>query len=402
MLGPIRNRKEISKSLNNNSNNYIIKEKLNNLNKINNLDTKLSKQNTISSSLFNTRINLKSILNNNNNNSTKDHNKKVLFLSELRNKNIFAKYNKKNKLAPINQKILQKAHSVNNLFQNNNNLDILSSRKTINNPKNLPLQKIKQTFNNSSYNNNNTNNITGFNSTKNNNNITNYSISKNNSNYFLSSYNNNFSETRIPKKKKNFSKFFYKSQSKFITSKKIFKHYIKEEERDKVVPIKYFKKGGAPKSIKELKELYKDNIKFERRLKELKCNSTIAFKEDFNILEYQTTLVKLLSNRISEKNLHEFQKQFVLFNEKNFGMTGPKGRFTNMAEKIKYNIPLYLYEKIKQLDTDKLISRYNYYKKINENIRNKFRKKYENKKKKKKKNEDTTKEDNIEEMNNSY
>ena len=83
-------------------------------------------------------------------------------------------------------------------------------------------------------------------------------------------------------------------------------------------------------------------------------------------------------------------------------MTGPKGRFTNMAEKIKYNIPLYLYEKIKQLDTDKLISRYNYYKKINENIRNKFRKKYENKKKKKKKNEDTTKEDNIEEMNNSY
>ena len=164
MLGPIKSRKEISKSLNNNSNNYIIKEKLNNLNKINNLDTKLSNQNTISSSLFNTRINLKSSLNHNN--STKDHNKKVLFLSELRNKNIFAKYNKKNKLAPINQKILQKAHSVNNLFKNNNNLDILSSRKTINNLKNIPLQKIKQTFNNSSYNNNNTNNITGFNSTK--------------------------------------------------------------------------------------------------------------------------------------------------------------------------------------------------------------------------------------------
>ena len=53
----------------------------------------------------------------------------------------------------------------------------------------------------------------------------------------------------------------------------------------------------------------------------------------------------LISNEIEKKNrknLHELQKNFVVFNEKNFGMIGPKGRFTNMAEKIKYNIPLYL------------------------------------------------------------
>ena len=55
-----------------------------------------------------------------------------------------------------------------------------------------------------------------------------------------------------------------------------------------------------------------------------------------------------------------------------------------MAEKIKYNIPFYLYEKIRKLDTDKLISRYNYYKRINERISNNIKKKYELKKKKKK------------------
>ena len=207
----------------------------------------------------------------------------------------------------------------------------------------------------------------------------------------------------MPKNGANFSKFFYKSQSKLITSQRIFRHYIKEEERDEVVPIKYFKRGGAPKSYKELKELYKtNNVKFNKRIKELKANNAIAFKEDFNILDYQSTLIKLLSNRISEKNLHELQKNFVVFNEKNFGMVGPKGRFTNMAEKIKYNIPLYLYKKIKQLDIDKLVSRYNYYKKINENIKKKFKKKYEKKKKKKGKSEDISKGDESKEINNSY
>ena len=83
-------------------------------------------------------------------------------------------------------------------------------------------------------------------------------------------------------------------------------------------------------------------------------------------------------------------------------MVCPKGRFTNMAEKIKYNIPLYLYKKIKQLDIDKLVSRYNYYKKINENIKQKFKKKYEKKKKKKGKSEDISKGDESKEINNSY
>ena len=383
MLGLIKNRKEIGKSSNNYQNNLTIKEKINKLNKLNILNNQFAKQNIINSTLFNSRINLK------------DNNKRIIFLSDFQKKDKSTKYFKKNKLAPINQKYLHKANSVNNIFQSHNKLDILSSIQTLNKSKKKTLQKIKQRFNNSSFN-NNINNISGFNSTKNNN--TNYT---NNSKIYLSSYNNNFSETRMPKNNPNFSKFFYKSQNKFITSKKIFRHYIREEERDKVVPIKFFKKGGAPKSIKELKELNKDNIKFERRIKEIKCNSTIAFKDDFNILDYQTTLIKLLSKRVSDNNLNDLQKNFVSFNEKNFGMVGPKGRFTNMAEKIKYNIPSYLYEKIRQLDTDKLISRYNYYKNSYDNIKKKFAL-IKNKKNKKNKNKDLSKENIQKQINNSY
>ena len=323
--------------------------------------------------------------------------------------------NKSISLSPIiNKNILHKANSMYNMFPNFNNKNILNSSQTLNNNSRnkLLLIKNKKYLSHSYINNiNNLNSLSGsknlnlnnsndFNSSKN---ITNYSLSKNNSNFFKSLYNDSFYITKMPKNGANFSKFFYKSQSKLITSQRIFKHYIKEEERDEVVPIKYFKRGGAPKSYKELKELYKtNNVKFNKRIKELKANNAIAFKEDFNILDYQSTLIKLLSNRISEKNLHELQKNFVVFNEKNFGMVGPKGRFTNMAEKIKYNIPLYLYKKIKQLDIDKLVSRYNYYKKINENIKKKFKKKYEKKKKKKGKSDDISKGDESKEINNSY
>jgi len=217
------------------------------------------------------------------------------------------------------------------------------------------------------------NNNSGFNTTKN-------SLNISYNSFFLTKKNLDNDKN----KKRYFSKFFYKSQSKNITSKRIYEHYIKEEERDKVEPEKPFLKFGAPRSIKQLKNLYKDNVKFQKRLKELKLNKSIAFKDDFNVLEYQSTLVKLLSKRISLKNLYGLQKEFIVFNEKNFGLVGPKGRFTNMAEKIKYNISFYLYEKIRKLDTDKLISRYNYYKRINERISNNIKKKYELKKKKKK------------------
>ena len=402
MLAPIKNRKEISKSLFTPQNGFNIKQTKFKLSNLKTLDNKLSFKKPLYSSILNqpnknVNFNLKTIEQNND-----ILTKKNIFLSGLQSKNIFTSYNKKISLSPINQNSLHKVNSMNNILPNIKNKQALSiSHLPFNNTRNKSLLKIKNNFNQSfnNLNNLNTNSTRGFNTTKNKN-ITNYSVSKNNSQFLLFSYNDNFAQTKVGKKN-NFSKFFYKSQSKLYTSKKIFKHYIREEERDKVVPIKYFKRGGAPKSIKELKELYKtNNEKFNRRIKEIKCNKSIAFKDDFNILDYQSTLVKLLSNRISEKNLHGLQKSYVLFNEKNFGMVGPKGRFTNMAEKIKYSIPLYLYEKIKKLDVDKLVSRYNYYKKINENIKNKFRKKYEKKNKKRKINKELSNEDEIDEINN--
>ena len=401
MKDQIKNEKKGILKLNEKQKNSNLQEKLDKLNKIKPIYNKIENKKSFNSSILknHSKTKVKFNFKNIDENIFKDD---KLFLSGIQNKNNLTNYKKKNLLTPINKSYLSKNNSMYNLIQKKNNKDIFSSIQSLNLSRNKKLKKIK-TFNSftnlkKNINNLSMNNFTGFNSQKNS--STNYIFSKNNSKLFMSSYDsNNFSQT---KKKGNFSKFFYKSQSKLYTSKRIFRHYIKEEERDKVVPIKYFKRGGAPKSMKELKELNKNNIQFEKRIKEIKSNSNIAFKDDFNILEYQTTLIKLLSNRISEKNLHELQKNFVIFNEKNFGLTGPKGRFTNMAEKIKYNIPLYLYEKIKQLDTDKLISRYNYYKRINENIKKKFKKKYDKKGNKKNKNTSLSKVGNFQGLNYSY
>ena len=311
-------------------------------------------------------------------NKIQKKNRKVFF-QEIDKGKAMPKFLLKNSLTPINNKL--NFHKISSMpkiiYQKNSKILNATPKKSI-------LRKTRNNLNQSLSKDNaieklnsvNIQNNSGFNSTKNN----------------LKIANNSFYQTKKDleiddekKKKRYFSKFFYKSQNKNITSKKIYEHYIKEEERSKFEPEKSFlKKIGIPRSIKQLKELYKDDVKFQKRLKELKFNRTIAFKEDFNVLEYQSTLVKLLSKRISLKNLYDLQKEFIVFNEKNFGFVGPKGRFTNMAEKIKYNIPFYLYEKIRKLDTDKLISRYNYYKRVNERISNNIRKKYELKGKKKK------------------
>ena len=396
MKGPIKNQYGIL-NLKENQKNSFIKGKLAKLNKIKLINNKIGNNSSFLANNNNSKVkfNLKNLEEDNTNQ------RQNIFLSGIQTKNIFSNY-KKNLLTPINKSSLSKNNSMYNLVQNKNKKNLVNCRQTLSLSPNQELKKIK-TFNEYNINakkniNLSMNNFSGFNSTKNK--SINYNFSNNNSKLYMSSYDsNNFSQN---KNKGNFSKFFYKSQSKLYTSKRIFRHYLKEEERDKVVPIKYFKKGGAPKSMKEIRELNKDNIKFEKRIKEIKFNNKIALKDDFNILEYQTTLIKLLSNRISEKNLHDLQRNFALFNEKNFGMTGPKGRFANMAEKIKYNIPLYLYEKIKQLDVDKLITRYNYYKRINENIKKRFKKKYDKKRRQKNRNEDLNKEGNFPEFNYSY
>ena len=198
----------------------------------------------------------------------------------------------------------------------------------------------------------------------------------NNNSKYLSSYDNN-NKSYTKKLKKNFSDYFYKSQSNLYSSKRIFRHYIHESENEKIIPERFFRKYGAPKHKKEIDELYKLNINYHKRIEEIKKNKAIAFKKDFDILSYQTTLLKLVSKKMSEKNLKEMQSRYINFNQKMFGIgNAPRGRFTNLAEKIKYNVPLFLYERIKRLDKEKLMSRYNYFKKAHENMHNNFEKMY--------------------------
>ena len=392
MLGTIRNKKEFKNSFINTTKPIDLKQKINKLSNLKKIDNK-PKQSLITSSYLTHQINFNRKNNDNNSKQKKiTFNKDIIFFTGFQSPATLPKLNKNNSLTPDNRK--------NNLYKSDSMPQILRKNNNNNNnkgktPKNSIYQKkilkdinnnkINYSFSNNSFNHSNMNNFTGFNSTKNFN-VSNY----NNSKFFKSSYDNNTSLTKDNNKKKYFSKFFYKSQSDLINSKRIYKHYIKEEEKEKIKPVYSFLKGGNTRSIKQLKESYKDDIKFKKRLKELKYNSTIAFKDDFNIFDYQSTLIKLLSRRVSQQSLHEMQKNFVAFNEKNYGILGPKGRFTNMAEKIKYSIPLFLYEKIRKLDSDKLISRYNYYKKINQNIRNNIQRKYELKKKKKNKNRDNS------------
>ena len=217
-----------------------------------------------------------------------------------------------------------------------------------------------------------------------------YNNSKKIHNYYSSFNNNNYSTQKNNLK---FSSYYFKSKNSLYSSKRIFRHYINESENDKIIPEKFFYKSGIPKPLKKIEELYKLNLNYHRRLEEMKSNKTLAFKKDFNIMKYQTTLLKLISKKVSDINLRELQGRFIKFNEKIYGpKIQPRGRFTNLAEKIKNNIPSFLYEKIKKLDKEKLMTRYNYFKKIHENIHSNYEKlQIKREKEKKNKNKSTKK-----------
>ena len=55
------------------------------------------------------------------------------------------------------------------------------------------------------------------------------------------------------------------------------------------------------------------------------------------------------------------QDEYRELNKKIFSVFEPKGRFTFLAEKLRYNLPSFLLEKFKQLDKDSIMSRMNYY-----------------------------------------
>ena len=195
------------------------------------------------------------------------------------------------------------------------------------------------------------------------------------------------------------SPFFHQSQSDAVGTQTIYKYYLNKSSSDITLPVKNFNKLFRDKShsvYEKLKRIYCENKNFEALIRELKDNRKLAFKDDFDIEEYQNMLLELLEKRVSQKHLIDLQDDYRELNKKLFDVFEPKGRFTFLAEKLRYNLPSFLLEKMKQLDKDSIINRMNYYNQFKQFKKDKklvikFGRKDETKKKikKKKKKEET-------------
>ena len=95
--------------------------------------------------------------------------------------------------------------------------------------------------------------------------------------------------------------------------------------------------------------------RFLEESKKLKKNNVIAYKNDFNIENYQNTLLKILKKRVTEKSYNRLQKSYKLFNERNFDIIIPSGRYVNLAERLKDFLSKDIYEKMKRTDKNYLL-----------------------------------------------
>ena len=176
-------------------------------------------------------------------------------------------------------------------------------------------------------------------------------------NHFNNSLNINFLKTM----KKQFSlsprELNQLIKNKDITSRNIFEYYIYQNSKDTFKPIKNFdkflkKKYRIPQ--KRFNKIYCINKSYLNRLHQLKNNRIIAYKDDFNIKEYQSTLLQLLKKRVDDNNLNSLGKNYRDFNEGVNKKIIPKGRFTNLADKIRNNAPVFLIKRLEEMDKEKL------------------------------------------------
>ena len=155
--------------------------------------------------------------------------------------------------------------------------------------------------------------------------------------------------------------YILKSRKEHISANDIILHYLKENERDnsKNIPIINFKKYLEYTDDKKfnygLDKIYGNSEKFLKRVEEIKKNNIIAYKKDFNIENYQNALLKILKKRVSQQNHQKLQKSYKLFNERNFDIIIPRGRYFNLAEKLKDFLSKDIYEKMKRTDRNYLI-----------------------------------------------
>ena len=294
---------------------------------------------------------------------------KIPYLSHSLNKNINIK--NQNGILKIENKNKDIYHTINSTKHLNiNNVNKLSINE-IDEKKNINTKKKESTSNLKNTEDNNQNININHNENEENELKENINISDNNHN------NNNIdklSKDLIPKKRNykykpyKFSKFFKISKNRNVSARNIYEHYISEDlkENDINDPRDNFTKFVEKKyknPFKKFDELFGINKPYLVRLQEIKNNNSIAFKDDFNLQEYQNILCGMIRKRVRNDNIYVLKEDYKKFNEKlNRGYLSYKGRFSQLAEKIRYNAPSYLIDKLKKLDEDKLKIKARYFK----------------------------------------
>jgi hypothetical protein len=339
------------------------KEKINNEPETNTMNTK-----SIKNSLFNDVKDTKT----NTNNSNISNNP---IISLKKDNNDIIEYTKKNNNSPNfntidfekNQKNKQiiKKHLLSNKsisYRNSKPFKNKEIESNINNNLILELNNKNNDFKNVTKSSFEITKLKLNDSTKDRNILKNLSTSLRSRKFKKSYIRNNSSIIVLPKH----SRFFNISQNDNISAKKIYRHYLNKSAGEIVQPIKNYTKFFNNKTsfFEKLSRIYCENQNFLSTIKEIKDNKKIAFKSDFHIEEYQSTIIELMNQRVSQKYLIDLQNDYRTLNKKIFGVVEPKGRYTLLAEKLRYNLPAYLLEKLKQMDKDTIITRMNYYNKF--------------------------------------
>ena len=361
-----KEKKELNNSslVNSQSHRNILKYNINNYKKLKNdlkditikdFKSKLKKNNSQNYLGFHIPKNSSEINIINNSINNESNNKTIL----IDKKKLFKNININKKTINLKNPIL-KSYIINNknFFNKLNNSNIT---KSLNHVDSKTLEETKSKIEIS-------NNDMNINVENNNNN----NIEKSNINESLVNQNNKSDNIILPKlsnsKKKNYRKknlpFYIKSKHKKISANDIYLHYLKENEKDKnkidhqttiVDFVKYLKNNDNKKFNYGFGKIYGDNQTFINRMNEIKKNNYLAYKNDFNIQDYQKTLLKLLKKRVSDKSLDNLDKSYKLFNERNFGMMIPRGRYISLADKLKDFLSKEIFEKVKRLDKNYII-----------------------------------------------
>ena len=311
-----------------------------------------------------------------------DKNSSILF-PEIKKKKLKQKERNKNNLYN-SQKFISKSNIIPEINKNSNYRIITSSLNIIDNSiisRNVNQSKnnqssfhksynawIESSLNNKTYLSNRINfnkiinkSCIGFNdNNKENNSLNNRKKYKHKTQSFISKKN---SINNLPNINNDLSKSFL--MKKKIPVKKIYGYYIKKESENIIKPIKNFdnfikRKYRDPK--KRFNKIYCINKSYLKRTKELKNNREIALKDDFDINEYQNAIMQFIENRVDSINLNSLGQNYREFNDKINKRYSPKGRFSNLANKIRNHAPIYLINKLRDLDKNKLIKRAKYLK----------------------------------------